>query len=233
MTPADRAWGLLTDGLTPQQAIARLTPTSKPDAIHQARRLPLLAERPAADRGAAMARIAARIGMKRFGLSFSPDGRVVDRRDYDAPVANPDTSELAGEGCTVTYTARYGAGRDHFQFLGAPTGEPDRFGFVPREPIPFSGTGYWSHFAPTDAVAALGGPEAYLAAYVAAGPERDRLFREAFEGERPEVVKKPRKPVVGRHTERMVEPPVAPEKEREDESPGQEPPSGGQRSLFS
>ena len=226
MTPADRAWELLADGLTPQAIIRRLTPATKPEAIHAARRLPLLAERPVGDRGAAMARIAARIGMKRFGLSFAPDGRVVDRRDYDAPVVNPDTRELAGEGCTVTYTARYGAGRDHFQFLGAPSGEPDEWGIIPRESIPLSGTGHWSHFAPTDAVAALGGPEAYLAAYVAAGPERDRLFREAFEGERLEVVKKPRKPVVGRHTERMVEPPVAPEKEPEE-------PPGGQRSLFS
>lgn len=85
-----------------------------------------------------------------------------------------------------------------------------------------------------DAVAALGGPEAYAAAYAAAGPGRDELFREAFEGSRPEATRKPRR-VVGKHTARAADEakPVI-EPESGDETPGRdEMPPGGQRSLFS
>ncbi len=206
MTPADRAWELLADGLTPQQIIARLTPATKAEAIQAARRLPLLAERPDADRGAAIARIAARIGMRRFHLFFTPDGRVADRPAYNAPSPHPAERTLPGDGCAVTYTARYYGDKDHFQFTGEPTGEPDKWGVVCRRPIPFSGSGYWSLFADPDAVMALGGPEAYLAAVTAAGMVGKEEFERAFSGREPEPVRKPRRPVVGEHTAKVAEP---------------------------
>ena len=222
---ADRAWELLADGLSPQEIVQRLAPRSRDDALHLARRLPLLDERPASDRGAAMARLAARVGMRRHGLAFTPTGSVGDDLTHCGHDTPPPTMTFPGDGCAVAYTAGYFRDRDHFSFVGH--GEPPR-------PHPLSGTGYWSHFAAPDAVAALGGPEAYVAAYAASGPDRDRLFREAFEGERQEVARKPRKAVVGKHTERVVEPPVARAVTEPDEPPERdETPPCGQRSLFS
>ena len=224
---ADRAWVLLADGLTPQQVIETLAPQTRDDALRLARRLPLLDERPAGDRGAAMARLATRVGMKRFGLTFTPSGTVTEAAGK-GHVTPPPTRSFPGDGCTVTYTAGYFRDKDHFSFVGH--GDPP-------QPHPLSETGHWSHFALPDAVAALGGPEAYVEAYVAAGPERDKVFHAAFEGERPEVTRKPRKPVVGKHTGRVVEPPVAraatkpDEPQEQDETPPGGP--GGQRSLFS
>lgn len=245
MTPADRAWQLLTDGLAPQDVVARLTPQTKPEAVQLARRLPLLAERPDGDRGAAMARIAARNGMRRFRLFFAPDGRVADDPAYNRPAANPPKRELASDGSTVEYTARCYPDKDHFQFLGESAGDPDDRGIVTRHPIPLSGTGYWSHFADPDAVIAVGGPEAYLAAPTAAGRDGAKEFERAFAGEEPQVVRKTRKPVVGKHTAKVVEPRAEVEAMAKDEQPGaerpaddkpeppREPPKSGQRDLFS
>ena len=243
MTPADRAWQLLTEGLAPQEIVARLTPATKPEAIHAARRLSLLAERPDGDRGAAMARIAARNGMRRFRLFFARDGRVADDPAYNRAAANPPKRELACDGCTVEYTARCYPDKDHFQFLGPPSGEPDGHGIVPRHPIPLSSTGYWSHFADPDTVAALGGPEAYLAALTAAGRDGAKEFERAFAGEEPEPARKARKPVVGKHTAKVAEPrgeveavrtgePEESNATEPDPEPSRELPRGEQRSLF-
>ena len=227
MTPADRAWELLADGLTPQAIIHQLTPTTKSEAIHLARRIPLLAERPDGDRGAAMVRLATRIGMRRFHLFFTPDGRVADDPAYIRPHPSPAKRELPGDGCTVEYTRRYFPDKDHFQFVGTPSGEADKWGVVPRQPIPLSGTGYWSHFAEPDAVTALGGPEAFLAALTAVGRDGAKAFEEAFVGKLPEPGRGRRAlPVVGEHTAKVVTP-VPPVNMLE------EPPSSGQPDLFS
>ena len=215
MTPADRAWELLAEGNTPQQIIAKLTPATKPEALHLARRLPLLAERPEADRGAALARIAARIGMKRHGLSFTADGRIADRPVFNALKHNPAERTLPGDGCTVTYTARLFGDRDHFQFTG-----------LNDQLIPFTGSRHWSHFADPDAVAALGGPEAYLTALQVTGRDGWKDFERAFTGDEPGPVRKPRKPVVGEHTAKVVEP------ARRVEVPHEEPAKDGQPNLF-
>ncbi len=218
---ADRATQMLADGHGPRQVIDQLAPQTRAEALHLARRLPLLDERPAGDRGAAAARLATRIGLKRYGLAFTPTGSVGDDLTYRGHTTPPPTSTFPGDGCTVAYTRGYFRDKDNFSFVGP--GEPP-------QPHPLSGTAYWNHFAASDAVTALGGPKAYVAAYTAAGPGRDSLFREAFEGSRPEPTRKPRR-VMGTHTAKVVEPPAArsvPESGPEDETP-----PGRQRSLFS
>lgn len=207
---AARATEMLAEGITPQAIIARLTPPTKAEAVHAARRLPLLAERPDDDRGAAIARLATRIGMRQHRIFFTPDGRVADDPAFNRPHPNPKTRELEGDGCSVTYTARYSTDRDHFQLLGPSSGEPNQW-CTPRAPIPLSETGYWSHFAEPDAVIAMGGPVAYLAALQAAGRDGQKAFEQSFTGERAEVLKarKPAGPVVGKHTAMVSEPEVA------------------------
>ena len=228
MTPADRAWELLAEGLTPQQVVQRLTPATRPEAVALARRLPLLHERPD-DRGAALARLAARAGMRRFRLFFAPDGRVADDRTPAGPVVNPAVRVLPADGGTAEYTVGYIPDRDHFQLLGRPAGEPGPFGCVPRQPLAVSGTGYWSHFADRDAVVAAGGPEAYLAGLQAAGPDGWKAFEAGFtwaEPGRPAHKPKPLRPVVGEHTARVVPPPPAPSPAAGRDEPEAPPPPG-------
>lgn len=231
MRAVDHAWELLAEGLTPQEVVTQLTPPTKPEAVALARRLPLLHERPDADRGAACVRLAARAGMRRFRLAFAPDGRVADDPAYNRPRADPAPVVLPAAGCTVEYVARYFPDRDHFQFLGPPAGDPDKDSVTPRQPIPLSGTGHWSHFAHPDAVRAMGGPAAYIAALLADGPAGAKALTAAFEfdGTPPESKPKPRRPpqpVVGEHTARLV-PPAAPAPEPTPAPPGPEAPPRG------
>ena len=125
--------------------------------------------------------------MRLHGLAFDEHGGLGEsgpRHEHDFCLA------VGGQPVSVRYTAGYFRGTDHFQFRGC--GDPP-------EAIPFTGTPFWSHFAPSDAVQGMGGPEAYAVAYAGAGPDRDAVFHADFVGEAG-------KPVKGRHTARAVKP---------------------------
>ena len=209
---ADRAWELLTAGHPPAEVVRRLTPATADEAARLARRLPLLADRPAADRGAALARLAARAGMRRFGLALTARGEVAGPT---RPAPGP-SARFPGDGCSVEYTPRYFPDTDHFRFTGP--GDPPG-------PHPLSVTGHWSHFADPDAVLALGGPEAYAAALSAAGRDGARAFEAGLAGPDPS----PGRPAVGPHTAALLQPaPVRPAG-----VPTPPPPAGGPPDLFS
>src|SRR5262249_55159837 len=99
------------------------------------------------------------------------------------------------------------------------------------KPHALSETGWLSHFASHDAVQALGGPEAYAAAYAEAVlAERDHEFEAVFNGPRPAAgprrqkpatiitVKVPGREVVGEHTAQAA---VEEKSPREDVKPAQ------------
>ena len=170
--------------------VAQLLPATPDEAAALARRLPVLDEHAAeaGPRAAGLARLVTRHGMQRFGLTLSTDGRVVREGRHHVPL-RPTAAFAQGE-VTVVYTAAVYPGRDHFQFTGPAVAGSD----VPA-PIPFSGSAWWSHLAPADAVAALGGPAAYAARYAAAkGAGQAAAFEAALDGPAAVPQRRPRCP---------------------------------------
>lgn len=142
-------------------------PSRESDACWWVRRLPLFCEH-SDPQVAGVARVVAARAMRRHGLSLEPDGKVTSGK------AEPVETPLPCEGASVIYTTNPASGYDHYQFAG--------------DPIPFTGGGFYSHFAPSDAVGAMGGPEAYLAALIEAlRAGAVKQFSEAFTEPYPEV----------------------------------------------
>ena len=179
MDPLARIAERLKQGEAPHRVAAEMVPHRPSDALWWVRRLPLFCEHHD-PRVAAVARIIGTRAMRRHGLTLERDGTI-----SSAVKQPPQETPLACEGASVAYAAQYFPGKDHYQFTG-----------LRGAPIPFTGGEHFSHFADPDAVAALGGPDAYLAALVAAikaGTLRE--FEAQFQEPWPEVtrrkVKKP------------------------------------------
>lgn len=205
----------LTAREPPQDIIESLVPRTPAEAEAWGRRLPLWAEFTPeyGDQAVALARVVSKRGLRRHRRTLDRDGQIIPGTGfcdlYRPPPGRPVAFTVAMEGVPVRveYTPSYTRGHDHFQFTGP--GDPPAA-------IPFTGSAHWSLFAPGDAVAAVGGAEAFVHTYVAAGAERDRLFRATFEGDFP----KEAKPVKGKHTAKEVERSAPPNSPPPDESDG-------------
>jgi hypothetical protein len=225
----------LAAGEPPPAVIDSLVPRTLPEAEAWGRRLPLWAEFAPeyGERAVAVARLVSKRGLRLHRRTLDPEGHVIPGRPHDLSKPSPGqpvrfTLDVDGVSVGVVYTPRYARDQDHFQFRG-PGDPPQPFALTP--------TGHYSHFAPVDAVIALGGPQGYARAFAAAGPDRTALFRRVFEGDFPEVPK----PVRGKHTARAVRPSTPPLSEPAPEPPPAESPTppppkprkpGGTPSLF-
>jgi hypothetical protein len=210
----------LAAGAAAADVIAELRPWSLPEALAWARLRPLLDEYRGRfpDRALGVAAVLGRRAVREFRLEAGDDGRVRPARPEGQPWRTPEpavfTLDVAGGPVRVEYVAGYfpAGGTDHFSFVS-----PD----APGTPHSLSGSGYWSHFCPAEAVEACGGPQAYAALYAGtrlAGAEKG--FTALFEGEWPEARHPRRKraprpgetpamveapPVVGGHTAAVAE----------------------------
>jgi hypothetical protein len=150
---------------------------------------------------------------------------------------------------TVEYTPNCYAksGQDLFSYIGdplpsPPDGHPLSF-LHAHTPHALSETGWYSHHTSHDAVAAVGGPEAYAALFAEAVlAERDHEFEATFHGPRPDAAPRRRKPmkiitgggadaassgeVLGEHTARVA----AEERAEAVAPPGKDQPT--QQTLF-
>lgn len=189
----------LRAGEKAEAVITSLVPATLDEAEAWGRRLPLWAEFTSefGPQVVGIARVVTKQGLRTHRRTLDRDGLLIPGSSfcdlYKPPAGEPVAfgMEIEGKTVNVVYTPSYFRGGDHFQFTGPGT---------PPEPTPLSGTGHYSHFAPADAVAGMGGHAAYARAFADAGPERDKLFKAAFEGELPAA----EKAVKGRHTARAV-----------------------------
>jgi hypothetical protein len=210
----------LSNGHALKEVIEDFQPHNSADAAIWCRRLPAWDEYRGqySPQVVSVARIISLRAMRTHGLMLSEDGRAVKKPSYIAtPWLTPEPSltfclTIRGEQLRVEYTP------DYF-----PTGGQDNFYFVSAQGAPqphcLSSTGYLSHLAPHDAVAACGGPEAYAALYAEAVLRGDvKEFETLFVGKWPET-KTPRRsktsrqttspvaeqlPVVGEHTAQVI-----------------------------
>jgi hypothetical protein len=217
--------------------IEQFSPLSLPGAMIWARRRPVWDEYRGQfpDQVIDIARVISRRAMREFGLSFSEDGRVLTIRSETERTDSPCPADVfrltvRGEPITVEYTPDYYlvAGSDHFAFKN-----PSE----PGQPHPLSDTGFWSHFARSDVVAACGGPRPFAEQYAEAKINGElEAFEATVEGQFPEYKPRRRKrttkevaqatpspPVLGKHTEKVVA----------EDSPREEGKPPSQQSLFS
>jgi hypothetical protein len=182
------------EGLSLAEVIEEFQPSSPAQALAYARRLPLWdefrGEFPA--QVVALARLLSRRAMRRYGLTLTAEGRVVEDplrrpgRDRAIP-RRRFPLRVGGEELRVEYAPHY-----------LPNSDEDLFTFVsphePPRPHALSASGTWSHYAPRDAVEACGGPEGYAALLAKAMLQGERDFDAALEGKPAETTSRRRPP---------------------------------------
>ncbi len=252
----------LAQGASTIDVIRELVPRTRSQAVFWARRLPYWDELRGRfpDRAIATARHISKRSMMEHGLAFDDEGRVLEepgegrRRASETTCSFPLT--LGEDTITVTYTRNYYGtpGHNILSFIGKEQIPPDDSPLSAllrgHKPHALSETGWYSAHPLHDAVEAMGGPEAYAAAFAAAKiAGREKEFEAAFTGRRPETnprgrrkaeptsllqerVEQPEatqptteREVLGQHTAR-----VAVEEREQVETPGKDKPT--QQTLF-
>jgi hypothetical protein len=181
-------------GLSPAEVVEEFQPVTKAQALAYARRMPLWDEYRGEFSGqaVALARVLSRRAMRRYGLTLTAEGRVVED-----PLRRPGRARAAPRRC---FPLRVGDDEPRVEYAPHyfPNSDMDLLTFVspyePPRPHALSASGTWAHFASRDAVEACGGPEGYAALLAEAVLQGDRHFDAAFGGPEPEPAPRRRQP---------------------------------------
>ena len=218
MTPAETLAQIeqALSSADPLAIIERLRPQTFQHAMTWARRLPLWEDFQGSAQAIAVARLISRRAMKEHQLAFDAEGRVIDesKKSTAKPRTRSFPMQLDEDTIEVRYQPTYMAGTDLFSFIGKkielpPDAHPIANIVGSHTPHALSGTGWWSHYAPHDAVEAFGGPKQFARMYAEARLEgKDKELDETLQGKRPEMTTTRRtpkeQPIVGQHTAEVV-----------------------------